>query len=62
MNEWISVKDRLPEIAGDYLVYKSGDEVNYFQDVMWFQVISGFASNYYISHWMSLPEAPHGSS
>ena len=33
MAEWISVKDRLPEKAGTYIVYIQQDNVNYIKDV-----------------------------
>lgn len=59
--EWISVKDRLPEIGGDYLVtdgnacmvaafreeYKTFD----FWNIGWW-------NNDHVTHWMNLPNKP----
>jgi len=59
--EWISVKDRLPEIWKDYLVTDGGacmvaefmiesQEWNFFGISWW--------SNGHVTHWMPLPEPP----
>jgi hypothetical protein len=55
MSEWISVKDRLPEEAGYYLVYPR-DKYH----TSWFN--RGFAvTTLYsikVTHWMPLPQPP----
>ena len=57
VQQWISVKDRLPEDDRDYLLFiKRGDfDVGYFR--------SGFWTSYAeispeVTHWMPLPEPP----
>lgn len=62
-NRWISVKDRLPPIGLRVLVYAchgvhGGDiiDIEYrVDDTFWSE--DGVYSS--ITHWMSLPEAPH---
>jgi hypothetical protein len=57
--EWISVKDRLPEKMGLYLIYKKPDpdrRVEYLIDVRWYHPEAPFSE--YTTHWMPLPEAP----
>jgi CCR4-NOT transcriptional regulation complex NOT5 subunit len=57
MSEWVSVKERLPEAEGSYLVYseKSNDpfkiSVSYYSQESW-----RFFD--YITHWMKLPTTP----
>ena len=53
MNEWISVKDRLPEFAGWYLVFYNGSamQVAFFRGKKW-------AFDNQITHWMPLPKLP----
>ncbi len=56
MNEWISVKDRLPEEGKYYLIY---DDFR-----IWFAHYRGKVFqdklNYYkeVTHWMPLPDPP----
>ncbi len=57
--QWISVKDRLPESSGSYIVYsgKSGTVFTahfWARDNRW----SGRSLNLTITHWMPLPEPP----
>lgn len=55
-DEWISVKDRLPETAGWYLVFYNGStmQVAFFKGRKW-----PFDNHYHkITHWMPLPEPP----
>ena len=59
--QWISVKDRLPESSGSYIVYsgKSGTVFTahfWARDNRW----SGRSLNLTITHWMPLPEPPKG--
>ncbi len=54
VNEWISVKERLPDRSGTYLVIgKSGTPhtAHFYADAPKF-------SNQYVRFWMPLPEAP----
>ena len=68
MNEWISVKDRLPESSGDYLVVIELENIT-------LQQVLGFSARHQkfnasdsldtaecpindVTHWMSLPEFP----
>ena len=56
MAEWISVKDRLPEIYGKYLVACRGNnipQIRYYDGVwdVWNCVAE-------VTHWMPLPELP----
>lgn len=66
MNEWISVKDRLPDIEERVLVYmedlKDRDyfiQVGYIDNKNKFNI--GYRDEYSpeeVSHWMNLPEPP----
>lgn len=57
---WISVKDRLPEKNGDYLIYNTDGIVwPYWYDKEykeWYDS-SGYLTES-VTHWMPLPEAP----
>jgi hypothetical protein len=59
MNEWISVKDRLPEKDGTYLVneFISCNGVH----SLWYDKGSGwdYDSNETVTHWQPLPEPPN---
>lgn len=70
MSEWISVKDSLPEIRKEVLVYSYEDEIN---NGMYVARIDGLnwngspswlysycCGNHVpnVTHWMELPEAP----
>jgi len=52
--EWISVKDRLPEINTIIVVYKKSDVILHFYAVMDYKGIL----NPGLTHWMPLPEPP----
>ena len=67
--QWISVKDRLPDTNGDYLVrYGFGEEssrTNHYYSVHFFERTCEEPHFYYegyrglrITHWMPLPEPP----
>lgn len=56
MGEWISVKDRQPNVAGWYLVFYNGNkmQVAFFKGKKW-----PFDNHYHkVTHWMPLPEPP----
>ena len=60
MAEWISVKDRLPERSGNYLVVeelKSGGKLTFMR---WFNsnIPTEFTYSPHVTHWMPLPEPP----
>ena len=67
MSEWISVKDRLPEIGVFCLVFSSetsiGDFVGYLEsDNYWkcYVPTEGRSNdNDWVTHWMPLPEPPN---
>lgn len=56
-SEWISVDERLPEIEGVYLAYTARRtiEVAHFYP---YYVNGKPQFDYWITHWMPLPEAP----
>ena len=62
MSEWISVKDRLPQVKEDVLIYDSHHrniyKAWYIGDIdVWFsnEYLPQFIN---ITHWMPLPEPP----
>lgn len=59
MNEWISVKDRLPESDGSYIAH-SGKSGKVFTAHFWARdkIWSGRNLNLTITHWMPMPEPP----
>ena len=68
-NEWISVKDRLPEKDGQYLIYTTiyfvpdhTDECDHYDgiEISYYSTKYGFVSKngLYAKYWMSLPEPP----
>ena len=58
MSEWISVKDRLPEKSGMYIIYnpkwhfENRVFASYFHSLPSMWTYSG------VTHWMPLPERP----
>ena len=65
VQEWISVKDRLPEDDSDVIAYlRTGEEgrifpANYAKGV-WFDCIFNKRVTETTTHWMPLPEPPKG--
>lgn len=59
--QWISVKDRLPEKPGDYLVYYTTTANNMPLISMrhfYGEIPGAFVHNKNMTHWMPLPEPP----
>lgn len=58
--EWISVKDRLPEKGGSYLVFSNKSKTvftaHYWLGDRW----ANRANGQFITHWMPLPQPPKG--
>jgi hypothetical protein len=75
MNEWISVKDRLPKEDGDYLTYVIDNGCCYHMDVQRFSKVGRkekgmysdvllhwekeFWDDNFVTHWIDIPEPPH---
>ena len=74
MNEWIKIKDRLPELDTSVLVYTEvvdiDDDkynaittghrfVNYTKKPVFVANLNGFIKNEKITHWMLLPKEPN---
>lgn len=62
MSNWISVKDRLPDRDGTYLVATKNRAVmmTHFYIVDGHGFFSGGKLSRHITHWMPLPEPPEG--
>lgn len=63
MSEWISIKDRLPDVIGDYLCYDDGAGIAwaFFNSAkQWaYSHLDGDNGYYvFVTHWMPLPEPP----
>lgn len=58
MSEWISVEDRLPEEAGDYLVCGEGVIVAWRQDVAYYDLEFWHSSHVVVEYWQPLPQSP----
>lgn len=64
MDKWISVNEKLPEKDGYYLIfddlfqYKIG---KFYHDYGLFYIYDdGWTQYNFVTHWMHLPEHPHG--
>ena len=66
VQEWISVKDRLPEESGYYLVFADNgrrEVLSYSKKYQAFNAFDDAYSEEYVipvTHWMPLPERPKG--
>jgi hypothetical protein len=66
VNGWISVKDRLPEIEGEYLAfgYSASDAARWIvvmydpKDEFWYELSSDWDWTDDVTHWQELPEPP----
>ena len=60
--EWISVRERLPDLYGTYLVYTYDNHIKlgYFCELV-IGLPPSF-DDYAVTHWMPLPEPPKGSN
>lgn len=60
MDEWISVKERLPETEGSYLVFCRYRNGSTRQDIkLWMPRLNKFTSEANaVTHWMELPPDP----
>jgi hypothetical protein len=63
--QWISVKDRLPDEDGDYIVYITSPTDNEVRVLWFFQQsnetivwLNGISFAYEVTHWMPLPPKP----
>jgi hypothetical protein len=59
-SEWISVKDRLPELRVPVLVFMEYGKIDvcWLNGNLWFQSIRPQHTNGGVSHWMPLPDPP----
>ena len=55
---WISVKDRLPDKKGDYLIYNTDGIVwpYWYDGDGWYDTLGYLTQR--VTHWMPLPEPP----
>lgn len=69
-NEWISVKERLPEKSCEYFVFTKSEQymvLEYSSEHKKFNAFDGQSKRVVqdcaieVSHWMPLPEPPKGS-
>ena len=61
MNEWISVKDRLPEVGVPVLVHEGPYNYQVIatinSDGRWEDTVEGYMA-IHVTHWMPLPDPP----
>ena len=65
VQEWISVKDRLPEESGMYIVTANDGHAQRVSFVQWQKKnrmwnLTGARSYWRVTHWMPLPQPPKG--
>ena len=66
VQEWLSVKDRLPEESGMYIVTANDGHAQRVSFVQWQKKnrmwnLTGARSYWRVTHWMPLPEPPKES-
>ena len=54
MDNWTKAEDELPDDYGAYLC--TGEDIE--MEIVWFDIEDGWRDDYYITHWMPLPEIP----
>lgn len=64
MNDWISVKDRLPEIEAYVLVHYENEKIKPI-DIGYYSLAAkmwnvGYIKTGIVTHWMPLPAPPEG--
>ena len=59
-SEWISVEERLPDREGTYLVYTYKGAIKFGDFRCYYASGDEPQFDYYVTHWMPLPEAPKG--
>ena len=59
---WISVDERLPEREGTYLVYTYKGAIKFGDFRCYYAKNDNPQFDYYVTHWMPLPEAPKGGA
>ncbi len=57
-DNWISVKDRVPEVNVYVLAWISGDSRNFLPWVMYITSNGWWNEPYSVTHWQPLPEPP----
>ena len=60
VQKWISVKDRLPEEEGLYLVAVVNDHERRYSKTAWYHGHGNWFLHQKVTHWMLLPEPPKG--
>ena len=65
VQEWVSVKDRLPEESGMYIVTANDGHAQRVSFVQWQKKnrmwnLTGARSYWRVTHWMPLPQPPKG--
>ena len=65
VQEWVDVKDRLPEESGMYIVTANDGHAQRVSSVQWQKKnrmwnLTGARSYWRVTHWMPLPEPPKG--
>jgi hypothetical protein len=60
VQEWISVKDRLPEEEGLYLVAVVNDHERRYSKTAWYHGHGNWFLHQKVTHWQNLPQPPKG--
>ena len=60
VQEWISVKDRLPEEEGLYLVAVVNDHERRYSKTAWYHGHGNWFVHQKVTHWQYLPQPPKG--
>ena len=60
VQEWISVKERLPEEEGLYLVAVVNDQERRYSKTAWYHGHGNWFLHQKVTHWQYLPQPPKG--